>query len=116
MEKKTLNNNLKRIQKTLSSYLTTHPPIKIMAVAKQQEKSTIKRAQKLGLTIFGENRVQEAEKRLDIYGNGIELHLIGHLQSNKVKKAVNLFNVIQSVDSYKIAKKTKSKFRRILGF
>lgn len=113
METKTLKKNLKRIQKTLSSYLTTHPPIKIMAVAKQQEKSTIQQAQKLGITIFGENRVQEAEKKLDIYGNGIELHLIGHLQSNKVKKAVNLFNVIQSVDSYKIAKKINKEAEKI---
>ena len=113
METKTLKKNLETIHHNLSFYLQKTPPIKIMAVSKQQAKPAIEKAQNQGLTIFGENKVQEAEQKKDIYSNKIELHWIGHLQSNKVKKAVNIFNVIQSVDSYKIANKINKEAKLI---
>lgn len=57
----------------------------------------------LGLKIVGENRVQEAAEKYQYLGNKIQWHLIGHLQTNKVKKALEIFDMIQSVDSHHLA-------------
>ena len=59
---------------------------------------------------LGESRVHETEKKIPFLKNreSIEIHMIGHLQSNKVKKAVGLYDVIQTVDSIKLAKKISS--------
>lgn len=75
--------------------------INFMAVTKNREIDDIINLYNLGVKIFGENRVQEAEKKfkeLPIL-SAIELHLIGPLQSNKIKKALNLFDAIQSIDN-----------------
>jgi PLP dependent protein len=78
--------------------------ITLIAVSKMHPPSLIKEAIECGLTIFGENRVQEAEQKiLEVGHEGVEWHLIGHLQSNKVRRAVRLFDVIHSVDSIKLA-------------
>jgi len=84
--------------------------IKLIAVTKSQGIDKIKEAAQLGLRIFGENRVQEAKGKIEAlkefmaqWQMNIEWHMIGHLQSNKVKEAVKLFEVIHSVDSEKIA-------------
>src|SRR4051812_16707242 len=59
-----------------------------------------------GVTAIGENRVQEAEEKiLEVGRNAVEWHLIGHLQSNKTRRAVQFFDVIQSLDSVDIAKR-----------
>jgi pyridoxal phosphate enzyme (YggS family) len=59
-----------------------------------------------GLTAFGENRVQEAETKIELIGrDAAEWHLIGHLQKNKARKAVELFDVIQSLDSVELAQR-----------
>jgi pyridoxal phosphate enzyme (YggS family) len=57
----------------------------------------------LGLGEFGENRVQEAEEKIAVVTPRPRWHLVGHLQSNKAKRAVQLFDVIQSIDSAQIA-------------
>ncbi len=73
----------------------------LVCVTKTIEPARINEAIRAGATIIGENRVQEYEdKCADILP--CETHLIGHLQTNKVKKAVDLFNLIQSVDSLKL--------------
>ncbi|MFL6468628.1 MAG: YggS family pyridoxal phosphate-dependent enzyme [Pyrinomonadaceae bacterium] len=80
--------------------------IKLVAVSKTHSPETIRVAIASGLTVLGENKVQEAEgKILEIGRDGIEWHLIGHLQSNKARKAVQMFDVIQSVDSIELAKR-----------
>ena len=56
-----------------------------------------------GITIIGENYVQEAEEKFAVIGNNVAWHLLGHLQKNKVKRAVKLFDVIQTIDSFEIA-------------
>jgi PLP dependent protein len=63
---------------------------------------------------LGESRVPETEKKITFLKNrqSIELHMIGHLQSNKVKKALDLYDVIQTVDSIKLAKKISSLARQ----
>ncbi len=78
--------------------------IKLIAVTKAQPDDKIIEAADLGLRIFGENRVQEAKVKIErIKGFNIEWHMIGHLQTNKVKDAVKIFSLIHSVDSEKLA-------------
>ncbi len=78
--------------------------IKLVAVSKMHPAETLRRAMAAGSTVFGENKVQEAESKiLKVGRDGVEWHLIGHLQSNKARKAVQLFDVIQSVDSIELA-------------
>lgn len=74
--------------------------IRLVAVSKMHPPSAVREAIAAGLAVFGENKVQEAESKIAEVGReGVEWHLIGHLQSNKARRAVQLFDVIQSVDS-----------------
>ena len=75
-----------------------------MAVTKTHPKEVIKESFECGIRFFGENKVQEAEKKYTNKPKESELHLIGRLQTNKINKAIRLFDVIQSVDSLKLAK------------
>ena len=78
--------------------------IKLVAVTKTHPASVLREAIAAGAAILGENKVQEAEaKILEIGRDAAEWHLIGHLQSNKARKAVQLFDVIHSVDSLELA-------------
>ena len=73
--------------------------IKLVAVSKTHPASKIRQAMDARLSAFGENKVQEAVGKIEELGrDGIEWHLIGHLQSNKARKAVQLFDVIHSVE------------------
>lgn len=76
-----------------------------MAVTKNRTIPQIKEAIQAGITCIGENRVQEAAQKLPLLPSSVEKHFIGHLQTNKVKQAVELFDVIESVDSLRLAKK-----------
>jgi pyridoxal phosphate enzyme (YggS family) len=77
----------------------------LLAVSKTFGPEVVDVAAAEGQTAFGENRVQEAEGKIPLVKTpGIEWHLIGHLQSNKARRAVQLFDVIQSVDSAKLAR------------
>ena len=78
--------------------------ITILAVTKTFPAEIIREAVAIGLTEIGDSRVQEAEAKFAELGHLGRYHLIGHLQSNKVKKAVQLFDVIQAVDSFPLAK------------
>ena len=81
-----------------------HKQVTIVAVTKTQPVERIREAVNAGLTVLGENRVQEAAEKVPaLAGMPVEWHLIGHLQTNKVKQAVALFSLIQSVDSLKLA-------------
>ena len=82
--------------------------VKLIAVTKTVDIETIKEAVDLGLRIFGENRVQEAKEKISslksqIPDAKVEWHLIGHLQKNKAKMAVQLFDLIHSLDSIGLA-------------
>jgi pyridoxal phosphate enzyme (YggS family) len=81
--------------------------IALMAVSKTVETERIKEAYAAGLRIFGENRVQEFEGKFAKLSElkDAEWHLIGHLQSNKAKKAAEMFHAIDSVDSLRLAEK-----------
>ena len=81
--------------------------VTLVAVSKTHPPSTIEWALKLGYRVFGENKVQEAEDKwpaLKSAYSGVSLHLIGPLQSNKVKRAVHVFDVIETVDRHKVAR------------
>ena len=103
--------NLIKIKEKINlnfSNQTTHKIPKIIAVSKTFQMDKILPLIKYGHQDFGENKVQEAiEKWSEIKSNNkeINLHLIGGLQTNKVKLAVKLFDYIHSVDSEKLAKK-----------
>ena len=78
--------------------------IKLMAVTKTHELDFIKDA--FGLVdLIGENRVQEALNKFKDYKLNLDLHLIGHLQANKARKAIEIFNSIDSIDSIEIAER-----------
>lgn len=79
--------------------------VRLMAVTKTVESVYINRALDLGADLIGENRVQEFLGKKDaLHLNGVEKHLIGHLQTNKVKQIVGEVDMIESVDSVKLAK------------
>jgi len=79
--------------------------VTLLAVSKTFGAEAIDLAASAGQKAFGENRVQEAEGKIPLVRSpGIEWHLIGHLQSNKARRAVELFDVVQSVDSEKLAR------------
>lgn len=78
--------------------------VRLVAVSKTQPVAKIREAIDAGVAIFGENKVQEAESKIAEIGRGaVEWHLIGHLQSNKARRAVKLFDMIHSVDSVDLA-------------
>ena len=75
----------------------------LLAVSKTQPPETVNAAAGLGLLIFGENKVQEAKAKIPLCSGRLRWHFIGHLQSNKCRDAVQLFQMIQSVDSLSLA-------------
>ena len=76
--------------------------VRLMAVSKTHPASAICEAVEAGLTLFGENRVQEFETKRAALPEGVEVHLIGHLQSNKAAKAFGIFSAIDMVDSLRL--------------
>ncbi len=84
--------------------LRNHPLSELMVVTKNRDIQDIKKLFDLGQRVFGENRVQEADKKFinQNFLNQISLHLIGPLQTNKTKRALEIFDTIQSVDRVKI--------------
>jgi pyridoxal phosphate enzyme (YggS family) len=80
--------------------------VRLIAISKTHPASVIKQVCQLGATDFGENRVQEAEgKIVEIGREKVRWHLVGHLQANKARRAVNLFDVIHSVDTLDLAQR-----------
>jgi pyridoxal phosphate enzyme (YggS family) len=80
--------------------------IKLIAVSKTHPVETVRKAIAEGAVVFGENKVQEAEDKIfEIGRENVEWHLIGHLQSNKARKAVKLFDVIHTLDSIELAER-----------
>ncbi len=77
--------------------------VELVAAAKTRNPGEILQAIEAGIKIVGENYVQEAEPAYEVVGNRAKWHFIGYLQRNKVKKAVKLFDMIETVDSVEIA-------------
>jgi len=85
--------------------------ITLVAVAKTVEVDRIEEAIASGVNIIGESRVQEANEKYEKLGNKVIWHLVGHLQRNKAKDAVKIFDLIHSVDSVKLAKEIDKQAR-----
>ena len=107
-----LMENIKNVYRKISSasIRSGRSPfdVKLIAVTKTVPVKKVQEAIDLGLRIFGENRVQEAQEKILHFGAHcqecqFEWHLIGHLQRNKAKTAVELFDLIHTVDSIKLA-------------
>lgn len=88
--------------------------VKLVAVSKTVPVDYIRAGIKAGVTIVGENYVQEAKEKIETIGrDNVSWHFIGHLQSNKAKHAVKLFDLIHSVDSIKLAREIDRRARAI---
>jgi PLP dependent protein len=78
--------------------------VTLLAVSKTHPPETVKTAADCGLVFFGENKIQEAKAKIPLCPGKLRWHFIGHLQSNKIREAVGLFEMIQSVDSLNLAR------------
>ena len=77
--------------------------VELVAVSKGQSPDAVKTAAELGLRLFGENKVQEGRTKIPLCPGHLRWHMIGHLQTNKVRDAVRCFEMIHSVDSLRLA-------------
>ncbi len=102
--------NLERLREEVESIAVAcrrkPEEIRVLAVSKTSSADCVRQASVWGQTLFGENRVQEAEDKIPLVNrSGLAWHLIGPLQSNKVRRAAQLFDVIQTLDRQKIVDK-----------
>ena len=93
------------IKENVSKILEELPEgVSLVGAGKTRTPQEILEAVEAGLEIIGENYVQEAERAFEVVGGKVKWHMIGHLQSNKAKKAVKVFDLIETVDSIKLAR------------
>lgn len=110
-----IKENVESVKKRIANaqvWSDNKTPVKIVAVTKTHPASIIIETLQAGIDIIGENRVQEAESKFPEIAETlpkITKRLVGHLQSNKINKALNLFDTIDSVDTLKLAGKIGSK-------
>ena len=109
MEKALVDERFKRIKENIQKATLEsgrdEGSVRLMGVTKTVDSLYINHALSLGIDLIGENRVQEyLGKRDELHLDGVEKHLIGHLQTNKVKQIVGEVDMIDSVDSVKVAK------------
>lgn len=102
-----IRNNIAEIRKRIeAAALRSHRPVadvRLMAVTKTVDDQRIMEAAQAGIDILGENYVQEARRKIDLMGRPAQWHLIGHLQTNKVKYVVKLFDMIHTIDRMDLA-------------
>ena len=92
-----IKENVKRILTQLPS------GVEVLAATKSVDANQIQEAITAGIRIIGENYVQEAQEKFKLIKEGVSWHFIGHLQKNKVNRAVEIFDMIQTVDSLELA-------------
>ena len=102
-----IDENLKKIRyninEAVAKYRRPDESVRLMAVTKTVAPEAVNYAVSKGIDLIGENRVQEYQSKKDFYDKSAEVHIIGHLQTNKVKYIINSVSMIQSVDSIKLA-------------
>ena len=102
------------IKQNVNKILSELPgEVQLVAAAKTRKPEEILEAIESGIKIVGENYVQEAERAYEVAGNKAKWHFIGHLQKNKVKKAVRIFDMIETIDSLDIAKEVDKRCAQI---
>jgi pyridoxal phosphate enzyme (YggS family) len=104
---------LGRIEKAARKVGRDPGEIKLVAVSKTVETARIKEAIEAGASILGENYVQEAQKKIEEIGHPVAWHFIGHLQTNKAKYAVRLFDMIHSMDSLPLAEELDRRAEKV---
>jgi len=87
--------------------------VELVAAAKTRTPEEILEAIEAGVKIVGENYVQEAQRAFEVIGRKAKWHFIGHLQKNKVKRAVKIFDLIETVDSYDLAQEINKRCNQI---
>jgi hypothetical protein len=102
-----------RIEKAARRVGRDPKEVKLVAVSKTVESARIKEAIEAGVSILGENYVQEAQKKIEEIGRPVAWHFIGHLQTNKAKHAVRLFDMIHSVDSLPLAEELSRRAEQV---
>ena len=117
---KSIENNLKEILQKIESaeqkYNRTKGTVKLLAVSKFHPVDAVEKAISAGHLLFGENRVQEAVAKftdINSFNKDVELHIIGQLQTNKVKKAVTVASCIESVDRIDLLKEIQKQCEKI---
>ena len=115
-----IENNLKEILQKIESaeqkYNRTKGIVKLLAVSKFHPVDAVEKAISAGHLLFGENRVQEAVAKftdINSFNKDVELHIIGQLQTNKVKKAVTVASCIESVDRIDLLKEIQKQCEKI---
>lgn len=102
-----IKHNIERIKNIIPSH------VKLIAVSKTKSISEIEEALAAGQHIFGENKVQELVSKAAVIDKKAEWHMIGHLQTNKVKRLLPMVHLIHSVDSFKLAQEIDKEARKI---
>ena len=96
--------NLDYIKENVRQLLRELPPgVELVAAAKQQPPDKIMAAIEAGVKIIGENYIQEAAAAFEVIGHQVSWSFIGHLQKNKAKKAIEIFDIIETVDSWELS-------------
>ncbi len=102
-----IDENIKKIEYNVeeakAKYRKQDDDIRVMAVTKTVDYNVVNYAASKGLTLLGENKVQEFLEKKDFYNRNCEINFIGHLQSNKIKYIIKSVSLIQSVDSIRLA-------------
>ena len=98
-----LNAVRKRIEAACVRARRDTTEVTLLPVSKSQPPDAVRTIAELGLNLFGENKVQEAKVKIPLCPGHLRWHMIGHLQTNKSRDAVHFFEMIQSVDSLKLA-------------
>lgn len=106
-----IKENIQKIKSEIDS-------VNLVAVSKSKTVNEIKQAIDSGIKVIAENKIQEAEQKYLQLKNffkdkNVKFHFIGHLQTNKVKKAINMFDLIQTLDSLKLAKEIDKRAKLI---
>ena len=113
-----LEKNLKQVLENIESSKKKSSwgqSVELIAATKTREISTIEECYQLGIKTIGENRVQESEEKFSYFPGfeKIKKRFIGHLQTNKVNKCLNIFDTVDSVDSLKLANKVNKSSKNI---
>ena len=97
-------NSLNTIEASVVKFLNSASSgVMLVAAAKTRTPEEVQAAIQAGIKVIGYNYLQEAERMYQSIGNAVQWHMIGHLQRNKVKKAIRIFDMIETIDSWRLA-------------
>jgi pyridoxal phosphate enzyme (YggS family) len=96
--------NMEMIESNVKQIMASLPPgVTLVAAAKSRTPEEVEAAIRAGVTCVGHNYVQEARRMIPVVGHAVQWHMIGHLQRNKAKKAARLFDMVETIDSWRLA-------------